>query len=191
MALARRSRVLDPTANLSRSVVLVHPTASGPGRRLRDTGFLIPPLGIMYLTAQLRRRDIPVVAVNEEVDGEVLPRLLRAPAATAPLLLGIYCNDSSVERVLELLRATSAERAARTVVGGPSALEPDRFLEAGADAVCLGEGDETIHDLVAWASGAKPLPAIPVAPLMVHVLQIFTPQQNGFFLKPRKTLDMV
>lgn len=159
----------DPKTDLRGTVVLVHPTVWGPARRLTQAGFLIPPLGLMYLSAQLRRSGIPVVLVNEEVDGEVLPSLLSASRSQPPLLLGIAANEASAPRILEILRRTRAAQSdVRIAIGGPAALAPERFLEAGADAVCLGEGDETILDLVAWARGEREARGVPGALFRTH-----------------------
>ena len=151
----------DPKTDLSGTVVLVHPTVWGPARRLTQAGFLIPPLGLMYLSAQLGRNGIPAVLINEEIDGETLPRLLEAASSQPPLLLGIAANEASTPRILEILRRTRDRTEVKIAIGGPAALAPERFLEAGADAVCVGEGDETILDLVAWARGEREAQDVP------------------------------
>lgn len=153
----------DPKTDLGGTVVLVHPTVWGPAHRLTRAGFLIPPLGLMYLSAQLRRNGIPAVLVNEEVDGERLPSLLAAARSRPPLLLGISANEASTPRILELLRRARNQSDVRIAIGGPASLAPERFLEAGADVVCLGEGDETILDLVAWARGERQAQDVPGA----------------------------
>ncbi len=142
-------------------VLLVHPVGRRGRSALVAAGFLIPPLGPMSLAAALQRAGRPVRFVDEEIDGPVLEEVLGRPASEAPLLLGISANHSSQDRVRAVIaEARRRGSATRIVVGGPAAEAFEGFLEAGADAACLGEGDEAILDLAAWARGEQPLAGI-------------------------------
>jgi len=65
-----------------------------------------------------------------------------------PSILGIYANLMTRKRVVEILRIARLA-GWKTVVGGP---EPgayiNEYLEAGADAVVLGEGEVTMEELL-------------------------------------------
>ena len=143
------------------TVLLVHPSGTR-GRSALAHGFLIPPLGLMSLVAQLRRHGHSVRLINEEIDGPAPLRLLAPTSSEAPLFVGIYASQASEDRVRAMIRACrDRSTALRIVVGGPATQAPESFLEAGADAAGLGEGDETILDLVAWAHGDRSLGDVP------------------------------
>jgi len=104
------------------------------------------PLGILYICSHLREKGFDV----EVFDTTFLttPDLVHHLQAERPSILGIYANLMTRKKVIEIL---SVARAAgwKTVVGGP---EPgayvEEYLEAGADVVVMGEGEETMEELL-------------------------------------------
>lgn len=114
-----------------------------------------PPLGILYLAAYLDERGLPA---------EVFDSTFSSPAAlrqrlldTRPDVLGIYTNLMTKLNVLAIMRFVRSQpdlAATRIVLGGPEVTHHvDRFLEHGADAIVIGEGEETMHALVAaWSA---------------------------------------
>ena len=66
----------------------------------------------------------------------------------------------NVLRIMRFIRARPELAATRIVLGGPEVTHhADRFLEHGADVIVIGEGEETLHALVAaWASGGRDAP---------------------------------
>lgn len=110
-----------------------------------------PPLGLLYLSAYLKREGFSV-EVFDSTFGERADLARRL--AVGPGVLGVYTNLMTRRSVLEIVRAAKA--AGWTVVlGGPeSANYAAEYLGAGADAIVVGEGELTMSEL---------LSALPVA----------------------------
>jgi len=67
------------------------------------------------------------------------------------------CTAVRRESALDMVRAARV-RGCRVAVNGPDAADyPDLYLEAGADVVVLGEGEEAVAETVAcWKQGGAP-----------------------------------
>ena len=104
------------------------------------------PLGILYICSHLRRKGFSVEVFDTTFS--TTPELIRHLQTERPAVLGIYANLMTRKKVIEIL---CVARAAgwKTVVGGP---EPgayiEEYLEAGADVVVIGEGEETMEELL-------------------------------------------
>ena len=110
--------------------------------------FRFPPLGLGYIAAALKKRDIEVDLVdctflrfNEAVERVKCAR---------PQIVGFYSMFSMKKTTLELVAAIKKERTGDCplfVVGGPlPSWSPESFLEA-FDVVVVGEGEETMVEL--------------------------------------------
>ncbi|MFN0026671.1 MAG: B12-binding domain-containing radical SAM protein [Acidimicrobiales bacterium] len=113
-----------------------------------------PPLGLLYLAAYARRAGlIPEVLDTTFMDrSEVLARLDATPGAT----MGIYTNLMTRANVVWLMGEARA-RDWTVIVGGPeSANYPSEYLRHGAQAVVLGEGEETLVHLLEVLSRGNP-----------------------------------
>lgn len=115
-----------------------------------------PPLGILYLAAYLEQRNIAVSVFDTTFSSR--PALERHLLEQRPDVVGIYTNLMTKLAVLEIVRFVRDEprlRGTRIVLGGPEVTHhAERFLEHGADAIVVGEGEETLHALVdAWEHG--------------------------------------
>ncbi len=105
-----------------------------------------PPLGLLYLSAYLKREGFSV-EVFDSTFGERAD-LVRRFAAAPGGVVGIYTNLMTRRSVLEIVRAAKAARWT-VVLGGPeSANYIDEYLAAGADIVVRGEGESTLTDLL-------------------------------------------
>ncbi|HEX9709367.1 MAG TPA: radical SAM protein [Candidatus Thermoplasmatota archaeon] len=122
---------------------------------------LYPALGPMYLTSYLRARGFTVEIFDCTFRGtpeRALEDLERAVRDRSPRLVGIHTKVITVgttERLIRALRALGVP----VVIGGPDGtIRPERYLEAGADAVVLGEGEATLLEVLerAQADGAAP-----------------------------------
>ena len=104
------------------------------------------PLGILYICSHLRRKGFSVDVFDTTFS--TTPELMRHLQTERPAVLGIYANLMTRKKVIEIL---GVARAAgwKTVVGGP---EPgayiQEYLDAGADVVVTGEGEETMEELL-------------------------------------------
>ena len=105
-----------------------------------------PPLGLLYISAYLRRAGIDVqifdttFATREQLWGRF--------ATTPGGVVGLYTNLMTRAPVLDVIR--HAKRHDWTVVcGGPEAVNyPREYLEHGADVVVVGEGEVTMAELL-------------------------------------------
>ena len=106
-----------------------------------------PPLGLLYVAAYLKGRGVSV-----EVFDTTFRTRAELDAALAgwrgTKVLGLYTNLMTRRSVVEI--AARAKALGFTVVlGGPeSANYPAEYLSRGADVVVLGEGEETMAELL-------------------------------------------
>ncbi|KAA0254562.1 MAG: radical SAM protein [Acidobacteria bacterium] len=104
-----------------------------------------PPLGLLYLSAFLKRAGFSVEVFDTTFGTreELFARLEREPS-----VLGLYTNLMTRPAVLAI--AARAKGLGWTVVlGGPeSAGYPEEYLARGADVVVVGEGEETMAELL-------------------------------------------
>jgi anaerobic magnesium-protoporphyrin IX monomethyl ester cyclase len=121
-------------------VVLVYPQrAPAQGRH-----WIMPSLGLMYLSASLRRAGYSVRHIDHTFmeRSEVLEEIERL----CPSVIGIYCMITMQDEALSL--AEQVRGKALTVVGGPyPSGEPDTFVDK-FDLVAVGEGEETIVQIM-------------------------------------------
>jgi anaerobic magnesium-protoporphyrin IX monomethyl ester cyclase len=105
-----------------------------------------PPLGLLYLSAWLKRSGF-AVEVFDSTFGEraaLVRRLRQSPGGT----LGIYTNLMTRRSVLQLVQAAKAARWT-VILGGPeSANYVHEYLDAGADVIVIGEGEFTLGELL-------------------------------------------
>jgi anaerobic magnesium-protoporphyrin IX monomethyl ester cyclase len=104
-----------------------------------------PALGLLYLSAYLKRAGFSV----EVFDATFAERSdLEARLSAGPGVLGIYTNLITRGSVLGILTSARA-RGWTVVVGGPECANyPAEYLERGADVVVVGEGEETMAELL-------------------------------------------
>lgn len=113
-----------------------------------------PPLGLLYLSAYLKRAGFSVEVYDSTFGerGELVEKLQASRKGT----LGIYTNLITRRSVLELIRVAKQSDWV-VILGGPeSANYPDEYLRAGADIVVIGEGEATLAELLSTGSGADP-----------------------------------
>ena len=117
------------------------------------------PLGILSLAAFLERGGYAVEVFDSTFE---TPEAFRSMCdRTHPPIVGISVNMMTRGNAVRMI-TTAKQSGARVVVGGPEpALYAEEFLAAGADAVVIGEGEQTLLALVkAFATGRPGLEAI-------------------------------
>jgi anaerobic magnesium-protoporphyrin IX monomethyl ester cyclase len=113
-----------------------------------------PPLGLLYLSAFLKRHGCRV-EVYDSTFGD-RHELLRRLDASSPAVLGIYTNLMTRRAVVEIARAAHA-RGWTVVLGGPEAANyPAEYLAAGADVIVVGEGEATMLELLGALESCGP-----------------------------------
>jgi anaerobic magnesium-protoporphyrin IX monomethyl ester cyclase len=105
-----------------------------------------PPLGLLYLSSHLKARGFTVGVF----DGTF--RSLEAFADTLqrdrPRVVGIAVNMMTKRNALAMI-AIARQHGARVVIGGPDPpYHADAYLHAGADVVVIGEGEQTLEELL-------------------------------------------
>jgi radical SAM superfamily enzyme YgiQ (UPF0313 family) len=105
-----------------------------------------PTLGLLYISAYLRRAgfDVEIYDSTFGSRAELAGRLARAQGG----VLGIYTNLITRANVVWIV--DQARRHGWTVVlGGPeSANYPAEYIAHGADVIVIGEGEETLAELL-------------------------------------------
>ncbi|HEX5473368.1 MAG TPA: radical SAM protein [Vicinamibacterales bacterium] len=105
-----------------------------------------PPLGLLYLSSYLKARALSVSIFDGTFSSsEAFMALLRRER---PAVVGFYCNLMTKVNVLRLIEVCRRE-GATVVVGGPDPpFHAERYLQHGADIVVIGEGEQTLAELV-------------------------------------------
>ncbi len=121
-------------------VVLVYPQRAP--RRGRH--WIMPSLGLMYLSAVLREAGYSV----RHIDHTFLERsqVLEQIERLQPSVIGVYCMITMQDEAFSL--AEQVRGRALTIAGGPyPSGEPEEFVDR-FDLVAIGEGEETILEVM-------------------------------------------
>jgi anaerobic magnesium-protoporphyrin IX monomethyl ester cyclase len=104
------------------------------------------PLGLLYICSFLRSKGFDVEVFDSTFSMKA--ELFRHLQSERPSVLGIYANLMTRANVVEILDVAQ-KTGWKTVVGGP---EPGahirEYLAAGTDVVVVGEGEETMEELL-------------------------------------------
>ena len=107
-----------------------------------------PPLGILYISAYLEENGIP----NEVYDTTFASKanLNHFLTEQKPTIIGIYVNLMTKLNVLNIIRFIKENLFGSTIIlGGPEVYHSaEKFLRHGADVIVMGEGEETMLDLI-------------------------------------------
>ena len=108
-----------------------------------------PPLGILYLSAYLKRAGFSVEVFDATFrDPEDFREVVRK---LKPKIVGIYANIITRENVFRMARMAKDSGVEFVVCGGPDAPEwADLYLENGVDAIGTNEGERTLEELIPW-----------------------------------------
>lgn len=105
-----------------------------------------PPLGLLYLSAYLKRAGFDVALYDSTLGSraDLFARLAEQPGG----VLGLYTNLMTRPPVLEIVSKAKAH-GWTVILGGPEAANyPAEYLARGADVVVIGEGEETLAELL-------------------------------------------
>lgn len=113
-----------------------------------------PPLGLLYLSAYLKRKGRRVRVFDSTF--ATPSALVEALREGRPLRLGLYANLMTRPRIVDLI-ASARDLGIPVVVGGPDASgNPEEYLRHGASVVVRGEGEVTLDELLGRWTGADP-----------------------------------
>lgn len=109
-----------------------------------------PPLGILSIAAWLRQRGFAVELFDTTFS--TWPQFQQHLLGNPPDVIGIYTNlmtKLNVLRTIQFIKGTPALRNTKIVLGGPEIRHhAERFLQHGADVVVIGEGEQTMEELL-------------------------------------------
>ena len=121
-----------------------------------------PPLGILYLSAYLKRAGFSVEVFDstfrDPKDFEETVRRIR------PKTVGIYANIITRDNVFRMAKIAKDNGVRFVIAGGPDAPEwAEMYLENGIDVIGTNEGERTLEELIPWLSerGMSGLEACP------------------------------
>lgn len=105
-----------------------------------------PPLGLLYLSAYLKQKNFAVEIFDSTFAAkDDFTQLLRAKNAR---LVGLYANLMTKFNVLEMIRQAKQQNCI-VIVGGPDPpYYAEQYLDFGADIVVIGEGEQTLEELL-------------------------------------------
>src|SRR5262249_38055241 len=105
-----------------------------------------PPLGLLYISSHLKARGFSVDVFDTTFAS---PSQLEAHIQrTRPPVVGIYSNLMTRRNILPAIRQAK-EGGGTVVLGGPDpANYLAEYLDAGADAIVIGEGELTLEELL-------------------------------------------
>jgi len=115
------------------------------------------PLGILYISAYLEQHGYD----NDVFDSTFssFDKLSGYLLEHRPDVVGIYTNlmtKVNVLRIVKFIKSNPALKGTKIVLGGPETRNHiPRFLEHGADLIVLGEGEQTMLELVQRMDGKR------------------------------------
>jgi radical SAM superfamily enzyme YgiQ (UPF0313 family) len=122
-----------------------------------------PPLGLLYISGYLKQQNV----ANEVFDStfQTFEKLQQRIASNPPKVLAIYTNLMTKVNVVKLmgwLKANPDTRDIHVVLGGPDVTyNKENYLNAGADFLVIGEGEETFFELQHALLNNQPVDQIP------------------------------
>jgi len=154
------------------AVTLIYPYFHPPNDR---SIFRFPPLGLGYIAAYLNQHNMPVDIVDCTFlsKGEALERVRHSN----PKIIGIQSMFSMKRKAIELARLLRHD-GDLLVCGGPlPTLNPGDFLQ-DFDVVVIGEGEETMLELVRSIEAGSDLSKIRGIAYKVDGRITFTPKRE-------------
>lgn len=114
---------------------------------------MYPPLGLLYLAAYIRQKENVELKV---IDGchETYGKLLSQVHSYSPNIIGISFTTQSATGAYNLIndiKKNSNKKNTPLIVSGgphPTAMPEDVLLKSDSDAVVMGEGELTFHEIV-------------------------------------------
>lgn len=117
-----------------------------------------PPLGILYLSSHLKRRGLDVGVFDGTF--RAFDDFARTVERDRPRVVGIAVNLMTKRHALRMI-PIARRGGAKVVLGGPDPPHhAEAYLNAGADVVVIGEGEQTIEELLPALAAGRPLEGI-------------------------------
>ncbi len=122
------------------------------GRGIEKIGSSLPPLGLLYLGAELEGAGYLVKIFDTQIDSWDIKKVEK------PDIVGIYCNTSNYHRSLELAKEIKNSFNVPIIFGGPHVTtRPVEVLNNNCvDYAVIGEGERTIVELIGVLNNQYP-----------------------------------
>jgi len=112
-----------------------------------------PPLGLLYLSSHLKSRGFTVGVFDGTFRS--LEAFADALSRDRPRVVGVAVNMMTKRNALAMM-AIARQHGARIVVGGPDPpYHAESYLQHGADVVVIGEGEQTLEELLPALSSSE------------------------------------
>lgn len=146
------------------SVLLVNSPRHLVGIPSRASSDIRMPLGLMYIASYLKNHGIATSIVDAEGCGFGIAELVREIVRQNPTCIGLNCHTLNRNEVFEIARVAKAIRNETLIVlGGPHpTLAPKTTLQecSAADAVVVGEGEETLRRILENPKSLECVPGV-------------------------------
>jgi len=110
-----------------------------------------PQIGFAYLSAVLRQNGIESEILDFTITPQTKESLIDYIIKESPLFVGFYAAEALKNHLLEYLNDLRKRFPnLKILIGGPDIYDSKSYLDAGANAYCIGEGEKTIIELVAY-----------------------------------------
>lgn len=145
-------------------IALVRPSHKTGSLFLKKLGFLPVPIGLLQLAGELLRSDSNSVSVIDmEADEMTVEEVAFKLKDLGPDLVGITLHaTAATNTAVDIIRKTrELLPGVRFIAGGHHAtFMSEELIEDGFDFVALGEGDETIAELVEALQNGREVSAV-------------------------------
>lgn len=108
-----------------------------------------PPLGILYISAFLKKNGFDCEVFDSTFNSRVT--LEQKIISDKPKIIAIYSNlvtKVNVVKLMKFIRSQPTLNHTKIILGGPDiTYNTNNYLKSGADALVIGEGEETMFEL--------------------------------------------
>lgn len=129
---------------MDKKILLINPPKLD--KTIIDKASIFPPLGLAYIAAVLEKEGYNVNIIDAYAEELSLHQIKVKIDNFSPNVVGITCDVSRVEETKQIFKLSTAFK----IVGGPFAtVKPDEFVDV-ANAIVIGEGEETMLELLKY-----------------------------------------
>lgn len=123
------------------------------GRGIEKIGTVLPPLGLLYLAAELEKAGYSVKIFDTQVYNWQIKEVGGSD------IVGIYCNTSNYQHALELAQEIKTNFNIPIIFGGPHVTTRplETLKNSSVDYIVIGEGEKTIVELMGVLSNKSEL----------------------------------
>lgn len=114
-----------------------------------------PPLGLLYISSYLDHMGIKNSVFDSTFSSKI--ELYEFLIANNPDYLGLYVNFLTRKNILEVIRfVRKSELKTKVILGGPDVrYHAENYLKNGADFLVIGEGEQTLYELLSSNDNTK------------------------------------